>query len=300
MPNLPPIIIAGPTASGKSEFAEYLCDKINGAIINADSLQVYRGLPQLTAQPVIQKGRHYLYSVFEPWDKCDVARWLTLTNETIELVQQAGKRPIIVGGTGFYLKVLIEGIASIPAVPDTIMQQAEHLLQAHGATYLYEDLKRKDSTLSPHIRLNDTQRVIRAWTVFEATGKTLGEWQHMQNSNANPFVKILCTHDRNVLYERINQRFASMWINGILNEIQRFQSMYPRMVDNYAVKAIGFAEVDAYLKGSLTDIQAIERAQTKTRQYAKRQLTWFRHQFHPDVVLEGSSFNLDAVLSICQ
>jgi len=300
MKGLLPIIVAGPTAGGKSDFAEALCDRVEGVIINADSLQVYQGLPKLTAQPYIQEGRHLLYSLFEPWDKCDVVKWLTFVQTAILSAQEQGKRPIIVGGTGFYLKVLMEGIAPIPTIPDVIIQQAEHLVQVYGLEYLYNDLKEKVPELPKHLRLNDTQRVMRAWVVFEATGKSLHQWYEMQRPNTAQFIKVLCTHERNILYERINQRFASMWIDGILSEIQVFNSTYQHIAVNYAAKAIGFAESDAYLKGYLTDIEAIEQAQTKTRQYAKRQLTWFRHQFNADVILEGPHFNMDKVLMSCQ
>lgn len=296
MNELFPIIVTGPTAGGKSDFAERLCDTIDGVIINADSLQVYQGLPKLTAQPAVQEGRHFLYGLFDPWNKCDVVKWLTLVQTAISSAQHQGKKPIIVGGTGFYLKVLMEGIAPIPTIPDVIIQHAEHLVHVYGIEYLYSDLKEKVSDLPKFLKPNDIQRVIRAWTVFEATGKPLHKWHEMQRPNNAKFLKILCLHDRTILYERINQRFASMWINGILDEIQVFNSTYQHITDNYAAKAIGFTEVDAYLKGHLTDIEAIEQAQTKTRQYAKRQLTWFRHQFHPDVVLEGPNFNMDKVL----
>jgi tRNA dimethylallyltransferase len=299
MPLLTPIIITGPTAGGKSDIAEQVCDALNGVIINADSLQVYKGLLKLTAQPDIAEGRHFLYNCFEPGDKCDVVKWLVLVQEAILEAQRAGKQPIIVGGTGFYLKVLIGGIAPIPPVPEEIMQRAEDLIERQGIEFLYQDLKQKDPQLPPHLRASDAQRLIRAWTVLEATGRPLHEWYSLQPSETSNFIKVVCSHDRSILYERINQRFVSMWKNGIIDEVLVFRSTYQHIKDNYAAKAIGFSEVDAFLKGNLTESMAIEQAQTKTRQYAKRQLTWFRHQFDADIILDEPQFSVDKLLMFC-
>ncbi|MBH1990029.1 MAG: tRNA (adenosine(37)-N6)-dimethylallyltransferase MiaA [Alphaproteobacteria bacterium] len=299
MPQLIPIIITGPTAGGKSDIAEQVCDALDGVIINADSLQVYKGLPELTAQPVIQEGRHVLYNYFEPDDKCDVVRWVGLVQEATAQAQSMGKQPIIVGGTGFYLKVLMEGIAPIPDVPNDVMQRAEAIIQTQGIDALYQDLKAKDPNLPKHLRVTDIHRTMRAWTVLEATGKPLQEWYQLQQPMTDRFIKVLCSHDREILYHRINQRFVSMWKNGITNEVQVFRTTYHDINNNYAAKAIGFDEVEAYLDGRLTESLAIEQAQTKTRHYAKRQLTWSRHQFDADIVLDEPQFNVDKLLMFC-
>ncbi|MCP5322454.1 MAG: tRNA (adenosine(37)-N6)-dimethylallyltransferase MiaA [Candidatus Paracaedibacteraceae bacterium] len=297
MTTLDPIIITGPTAGGKSDLAEKVCDALDGIIINADSLQMYKGLPCLTAQPETQEERHTLYSVFEPGNKCDVIKWIELVELEISRANAQGKRPIIVGGTGFYLKVLLGGIAPIPPIPETIFQHADWLVQTYGLGHLIEDLIKKDPDLPKHLQHKDPQRVLRAWTVLKATGISLRDWYKKQTQNEQKFIKILRTRERDVLYKRINQRFDLMWTNGIIEEVQVFNSKYSNITNNYAVKAIGFAEVDAYLKGDISAAKAIELAQTKTRQYAKRQLTWFRHQFKSDVVIETNQNGVDEILN---
>jgi tRNA dimethylallyltransferase len=294
-----PIVIGGPTAGGKSDIAEELCDALNGVIINADSLQIYKGLPLLTAQPAIQEHRHFLYSHLEPWDKCEVAKWVQLIEEAIFNAIHQGKQPIIVGGTGFYLKVLIEGIAPIPEVPDDIVSEAEAMAASNGTTYVYNNLKSMDPTLPDYIKPNDRQRVVRYWSVLKGTGKPLQEWYQLHERKHRNVIKVLCMRDREILYQRINQRFVSMWNNGIVEEVQVFRTTYHNIQDNYAAKAIGFHEVEGYLQRIHTERQAIELAQTKTRQYAKRQLTWFRHQFKADIVLDEPQLSVDKILMFC-
>lgn len=299
MASVIPIIIAGSTACGKSDISEQLCDALNGVIINADSLQIYKGLPKLTAQPSLQEGRHFLYSHFEPWDKCEVVRWLLLVEEAIRNAEQQGKHPIIVGGTGFYIKVLTEGIAPIPYVSEEVLAKAESLTQRHGIQFLYDELKNKTPNLSEHIKPTDVQRVMRYWSVLMETGKSLQEWYQLQQPKERNVVKVLCLRDRDILYQRINQRFFYMWKNGIVDEVQVFRTTYQNIENNYAAKAIGFHEVEAYLQGAYTEANAIELAQTKTRQYAKRQLTWFRHQFKANIVLDESQLSVDKILMFC-
>lgn len=294
-----PIVIGGPTAGGKSDIAEEVCDALNGVIINADSLQIYKGLPLLTAQPEPQEHRHFLYSHLDPWDKCEVARWLQLVEDEIHNSVNQGKYPIIVGGTGFYLKVLIEGIAPIPDVSDDIVSEAEALAASQGITYVYDNLKSKDPTLPDYIKPNDHQRVIRYWSVLKGTGKPLQEWYQLQVPKHRNVIQVFCMREREILYQRINQRFVSMWNNGIVDEVQVFRTTYQNIHNNYAAKAIGFHEVEGYLQGVHTERQAIELAQTKTRQYAKRQLTWFRHKFKADIVLDEPQLSVDKILMFC-
>lgn len=297
MSSLQPVIIFGPTASGKSEVAEKLCDELNGVIINADSLQVYKGLSLLTAQPSIIEGRHLLYNFLAPNIRCDVFQWLDWINSELDNAQSLGKQPIIVGGTGFYIKALLGGIVQIPEVPKEIYKEGEQFLKTLGAKEMYNELKKEvGAHLPSSIKPEDEYRLLRAWSVFKATGTPLHVLQH-QLPKTKPLdaIKILCSQDRENLYDRINRRFIWMWENGIIEEVQLFRSSYYTIKNNFASKAIGFEEVIAYLDGMFSAEEAIMRSQIRTRQYAKRQITWLRHQFTPDVVLEGPAFDVNKV-----
>lgn len=297
--NLLPIVIFGPTASGKSDIAEQLSDALDGVIINADSLQVYKGLPMLTAQPKIDVSKHLLYGFLDPGDKCDVAQWLTWAKSAISNAQQQGKVPIIVGGTGFYIKSLLDGIASIPEVSQDIYHKAETFLTQNGAQAMLLDLQQRAGPLPAHIRPEDEYRLLRAWAVFESSGVPLHVWQQQAaKTESLSAVKVVCSHARDVLYNRINSRFIWMWKNGILEEVSVFRSLYHNITHNFASKAIGFLEVCDYLDNKLLAEEAIAGAQMRTRQYAKRQLTWLRHQFKPDVVLDESGFSADKVKNV--
>lgn len=294
-----PIIIFGPTASGKSDVAEQLCDALDGVIINADSLQIYKGLPLLTAQPNVIDGRHFLYDYLVPDIRCDVFTWMNLVRSVMQEAYAKQKIPIIVGGTGFYIKALLEGIVQTPDIPEQVYTQADALLKERGAEFLFEDLQRKvNDGLPEYIKPEDHYRLVRAWAVLEHTGTPLHKLQdQLPKTQPLTALKVLCSQPRENLYDRINRRFIWMWENGILDEVQVFRSLYYNITNNFASKAIGFEEVCAYLDDKLSAEGAITRSQIRTRQYAKRQITWLRHQFKADVVLEGPSFNIDKVKS---
>ncbi len=299
MTALTPVIISGPTASGKSNLAEDLAEILSGEIINADSLQVYKGLPILTAQPRVLMSHHHLYASLEPFDKCDVSRWLTLAQQRIKLLQSQSKRPIVVGGTGLYIKALKEGLAEIPQVPEDILQTAKSWVLEKGIESLYADLATKDS-LSQDLSITDVHRVIRAWSVYESTGKSIKTWQDRHKKPIDmSWIHVVCEIDRDVLYRRTNDRFQFMWSNGILDEVRLFQAQYQGIKSNYAAKAIGFSEVLDFLKGKIPEIDAIEKAQARTRQYAKRQITWLKHQVRPDLQMYGPKYDVSRVVDLC-
>lgn len=300
MSDLTPVIISGPTASGKSKLAEALVRILSGEIINADSLQIYKGLPILTAQPEMLLSHHHLYSFLDPFDKCNVARWVVLVKELIQGLWKQGKRPIIVGGTGMYIKALVEGVAEVPKIPAEIVARAKEWIEKEGGSSLYKDLIMKDPQ-SVVLKPGDSQRVIRAWSVYEATGKPLKDWQSQKSEALGfPLIHIVCDVSREVLYQRINDRFEFMWSNGILDEVRLFLSQYQSIKNNYAAKAIGFIEACEFLEKKISEEEAVERAKRRSRQYAKRQLTWLRHQVKADLVASGPDYDVRKVEEFCR
>lgn len=282
------LIVAGPTASGKSSFALQLAQERNGVILNGDSLQVYRGLKILTAQPPLkdqQEIPHRLYGCLDPKATCSVGKWRDLVISEINQIHKNGKLPIVVGGTGFYLKSLVEGMAVIPPLSPGARKELE--TQNRSQESLYEELKKVDSDLAIRISPHDKQRTLRGLEVFYGTGKPLSFWQS-QKSDAVPyeFEKILLMPPREEGEESIAKRLEDMLHQGVLEEIKVFLSQSPSVT---AMKAIGLPEFGAFLNGECTFEQAKELTFFHTRQYAKRQRTWFRHQFKVDQVISVSA-----------
>ncbi len=280
---IPVLIIAGPTASGKSKLALEYAQNHNGVIINADSMQVYKELPILTAQPSPKEMElvpHKLYGILSGDDPCSVARWQRLALQAIAECAEMGKPPIIVGGTGMYISALLSGIAAIPEVSSQVRSAVRTLHQQLGADDFYKELQQLDPEMAKRLHPGDTQRVVRAFEVIKATGRSLLEWQGESGKDAvahlDCTVKLL-TPDKEKLRERANQRFVRMVANGAVEEAKLLLSKNydPNMP---VMKALGVPELSAYLQGTATLEEAIELAQIATRQYIKRQLTWFRKQ----------------------
>lgn len=268
-------IIAGPTASGKSALALEIAQNEPSVIINADSMQVYRDFPILTAQPSTAEQQavpHKLYGFLKIEEKCDAARWAELAAKEIEAAWAQKKLPILVGGTGLYFKTLIQGIAPVPEIPREIRERAAALLEETGHAAFHAELIKKDPD-SAHLKVGDTQRILRAYEVLEATGKPLKYW-HQQPTRkfleADYDSKIIIP-DRKELYARCDARFKQMMENGALEEVKK----YPLHI---SIKIIGVPELQAFLRGEITKEEAIEKASQATRNYAKRQYTWFKNQ----------------------
>ena len=269
-------VIAGPTASGKSAYALEIAQKQPAVIINADSMQVYRDFPILTAQPSPEEqaqAPHKLYGFLGVDEKCDAASWADLAAQEIQAAWSQNQLPILVGGTGLYLKTLIQGIAPIPEVADEMRQKAISLLAELGHENFHAMLLQKDPT-SAHLKIGDTQRVLRAYEVVEATGKPLSYWytqptrKFFEEANFNG--KILLP-ERADLYANCDKRFSQMIERGGITEVQK----HPL---NLSIKIIGVPEIQAFLRGEISKDKAIEKASQATRNYAKRQYTWFRNQ----------------------
>lgn len=280
-------IVAGPTAGGKSAFALTLAQTSNGVIINADSRQIFDGLAVLTAQPTDADKklvRHELYGALHPNAPCSAGLWRTMAMEKIESVLAANQTPIIVGGTGLYLKALIEGLSPMPDVPAEIRAAAVKLQQEIGTPALHEKLKQRDPDMAARFHPEHTARIVRAWEVLEATGKSLGEWQRMPKT-APPahwhFEIHKIVPDRKELERRCDLRFAQMLDAGALDEVRDFAALVQNGTINAntpLTNSLGYDALKQHLDGVLTLDAATAQAQLETRQYAKRQLTWFRNQ----------------------
>jgi tRNA dimethylallyltransferase len=273
------VLIAGPTASGKSALAIALAHERNGVIINADAMQVYRELRILTARPSDEDEAqvpHRLYGHVAGASAYSVARWLADGTAEIEAVWRSGRVPVIVGGTGLYFKALEQGLADIPLISPDITAKWR---LAKGD--LHAELAKRDQGAAARLNPNDRQRIIRALEVFEGTGKPLDHWQRAAQSAAVlagvEIERIFLNPERRILHARANERFARMVKEGGIEEVKALLALgldakLPVM------KAIGVKQLAAWLSGWRGLDEAIAAGQTATRQYIKRQLTWWRHQ----------------------
>ena len=273
------VLIAGPTASGKSALTIALALEEGGVIVNADAMQVYRELRILTARPSEQDEEqvpHRLYGHVSGASAYSVARWLADATTEIDAIWRSGRVPVIVGGTGLYFKALEQGLADIPLIPPDITTKWR---AAKGD--LHAELAKRDKGAAARLNPNDRQRIIRALEVFEGTGKPLDHWQRAAQGQAVlggvAARRLFLNPDRKVLHGRANERFARMVKQGGIEEVKALLALglEARMP---VMKAIGVRPVAAYLAGKTPLEEAIRAGQTATRQYIKRQLTWWRHQ----------------------
>ena len=274
------ILISGPTASGKSSFAIKLASKLNGEIINADSIQVYKQLKILSARPdpkKYQKIKHHLYGFHDVKKNFSTGDWLKLVKEKIFEIQKRKKTPILVGGTGLYFKALTDGLVEIPSISLNLRNQIRGLQKKIGQKKFYEKLLELDPSSKGKINPTDTQRSIRAYEVKKFTKISLHDWFKNTKSNfiESDFFKVYIQYPRQDLINRINLRTNKMIANGAIKEVKSFVKLKVRK-DKSANKAIGVNEIREYLKKQkdLTDTK--EKIAIKTRQYAKRQSTWAR------------------------
>lgn len=280
-------VVGGPTASGKSAHALALAEEHDGVIINADSMQIYDGLSILTAQPPpedLAQAPHLLYGALHPNDACSAGNWREMVEPIIQQVLDDNKTPIITGGSGLYIRALTDGLSPIPDIPNDIRNAANQKQEELGNPAFYDALKERDPIMAERLHPDHTARLIRAWEVLEATGKSLAAWQELPlltPPNEWQFNITLVMPERETLYERCNMRFEWMLDNGALDQLKAFNAaieageISPKALLN---NALGVKPMTAYLNGELSKSDAIERGQADTRHYAKRQVTWFRHQ----------------------
>ena len=276
----PIIVISGPTGIGKSNLAISLAKKINGVIINADSMQIYKELKIISSQPSERDKKiisHELYGIKSIYQKFSVMDWLELVEEKLDVIFNKNKIPIIVGGTGLYFKALIDGLVKIPNISSKFRNQIRNLQKKIGQKKFYEKLLKLDPSSIGKIKPTDTQRTIRAYEVKKFTKKSLTEWFKNTKSNfvEDDFFKVYIDFPRQELIERINIRTRDMIENGALKEVKDFIKLRVRK-DKSANKAIGVNEIREYLKKQKDLKDTKEKIAIKTRQYAKRQSTWAR------------------------
>lgn len=280
------LILAGPTASGKSGLAIELAERLNGEIINADSMQVYKDLSILTARPLESVIPHHLYGVLDADQSGSAAWWI---NEVCFLIKDCisrSKLPIVVGGTGLYLRTLTHGLSPVPDIEPELRGEVRNLCRELGegfAQYVYEI----DPLLKDCVRPSDPQRLCRALEVFRQTGHSITFWHGKSTPpHSYKYQYVVIEPDRVQLYEQINQRFQLMIENGAIEEVQNLRKL-ELSPESPILKAIGIPELNAYLDNHLTLDEAMQKAKQNSRHYAKRQMTWFRGQVSKKIVICG-------------
>lgn len=269
------IVITGPTAIGKSDFAVEIAKIFNGEVISADSMQIYKGLDIGTGKITTQEMQgvtHHILDILPPDAEFSVSDYVELAKKTITNVINKGKLPIIVGGTGFYINGLLNGYNfSTTAKNEEIREKWNKLCTEKGKGYVYEKLKEVDPVSATQINANDSKRVIRALEIYETTGKVRGKISN-ENKNSYDSITIVLDLDRQSLYERINKRVDKMFSLGLIEEVKRFH----HLKDFQSMQAIGYKEVVEYLDGKITLDESKELVKKNSRNYAKRQMTFFR------------------------
>ena len=286
--NNPVLIIAGPTGSGKSALAVAAAEEFGGVVINADSMQIYQNLPVLTSRPSEEdeaRVPHRLFGVVPAASPCSVGVWLRMATREIEAAWADMLLPIVTGGTGLYIKALTEGLAPVPNIPEAARAEARAEFLRLGGPAFLEELSTLDPETAARVPANDGQRLVRAYEVVRATGRTLPEWQRQPAAKpplAARFHTVVLMPPREALYSRLDARFDAMLAVGALDEVKGLTelSLDPKLP---AMKALGVSELTEYLRGETSLDAAAAAAKQATRNYAKRQMTWLRHQ------LEGAT-----------
>ena len=292
MPDSQPfVIIAGPTACGKSALALALAEAFGGWIINADSMQVYRNLAILTARPdAADEARvpHRLYGELTADDYCSAGRWLAMAKRAVAEARASDALPLIVGGTGLYLKTLVGGIAAVPAVPGEVEAEVRRHFERIGGEAFRRELAELDPAAAERLPASDPQRLVRAMAVVRGTGRTLDHWQRHGETVpgiAGRHATLLMMPPRDQLHAIIDARFDAMMAAGALAEVRALlpHGLPPR---SPLSRAVGYPELMAHLQGETTLEAAVAAAKKASRQLAKRQMTWFRNQIHADFVID--------------
>ena len=287
----PVLIIAGPTASGKSVLAIAVARAFGGVILNCDSMQIYKDIPIIAATPSAeekQQAEHRLFELYDVEKRGNVVEWLDLCAAEIKKLWAQNRLPVVVGGTGMYIDALLHGITPIPEVKPEVRQNLRERLQNDGLTRLYIELKAKDAEIAAKLSPNDKTRIVRALEIIETTGKKVSEWykvpliQRLPEAN---FTVVKIVPEIDVIEQRCRARLDIMVEAGALDEIA---GLLKRGVDETlpAMKALGVPELSLAVKGEMLLSDALELAKLHTRQYAKRQRTWLRNKLQADIVFD--------------
>ena len=275
------LVIGGPTASGKSALAADAAARLGGVVVNADSMQLYRDLPILTSWPddaLRAHAPHRLYGVLDGGERCSAGRWRALAMAEIERAHGDSALPILVGGTGLYLRALLKGLAPVPAIPEAVRAAVRALCENEGSVALHARLAARDPEAARRLEPGDSQRVMRAYEVIEATGRSLLSWQGERHDRYSGRAAVLVLEPpRDALYDACNTRFESMMAAGALEEAARLleRDLDPGMP---VMKAVGVRALHDHLNGVTSLERAVVLGRQATRRYAKRQTTWFRTQ----------------------
>ncbi len=277
------ILITGPTASGKSALALAFARAHDGVVINADSMQVYDTLQVITARPSVEEMggvAHQLYGHVPAGRSYSTGDWLREVGSLLADLRNEGRLPVIVGGTGLYFKALTGGLSDMPPIPDAVRATIRQRLEAEGPEVLHEELAALDSPVAQRLNASDGQRIVRALEVITATGRSIAEFQKQSGPmliDPDRALKLVVLPDRKLLHDRINRRFELMMEAGAIEEVEALMRLQlaPEMP---VMKAIGVSQIADMMAGRISRAEAIDRASAATRQYAKRQMTWFRNQ----------------------
>lgn len=273
------LIVAGPTASGKTSFAVKLAENFNGEVIGADSMQLYKGMDIATAKPTAEEMRsipHHLIGFLPPSETFSVAKYKELCEKSIADIQSRSRLPIICGGTGQYIDAVLNNTTFLDAPSGEYRKNLEKAADEMGIDVLFEELKKIDPDSASKLNISDKRRIIRALELYYSTGMTKqkqNELSHLEKSKHKFIMFCLFPADRRVLYDRIEKRIDVMLEAGLLDEARRF---YESERSSTSVQAIGYKELKPYLDGEGKLDECVERLKIETRHYAKRQMTWFR------------------------
>lgn len=277
------ILITGPTASGKSALAVELAKRHDGVVVNADSMQVYDTLRVLTARPSeeeMQGVPHHLYGHVPAGAAYSTGGWLRDVSALLPTLRAAGRLPVFVGGTGLYFKALTGGLSDMPEIPEALREALRSRLLEEGTEGLYAELAVADAAMAASLNRQDGQRIVRALEVMKATGRSIADFQGQSGPviiDADEASKIVVLPDRAVLHQRINGRFEKMLQQGAEDEVRALLAL-DLPAEAPVMKAIGVSQITAMVRGEMTRDEVLEKGAAATRQYAKRQMTWFRNQ----------------------